>query len=111
EADVSEESQEQLEAPPPKRPVLAPGSEIPGVPPVEMRALLRSTTELLPETRQALNDIRRSLQRFDRLTPQVEQTLREYTELSRETRRVVIPEFLRSNQEVQVASRIFGRLS
>jgi phospholipid/cholesterol/gamma-HCH transport system substrate-binding protein len=101
----AEESEQEPEAGPgPRRRELQPGAELKGVPPT-------GTRELLPETRQVLNDIRRSLQRFDKLTPVMDETLREYRALARETRTTVIPDVRRASEEIQAASRTFGRLS
>jgi ABC-type transporter Mla subunit MlaD len=71
--------------------------------------LLNQTSELVPTAQDALNDIRKSMQRYERMAPQVEDTLREYRELAKSTREA-IPELRQTNQEILATSRNWGRL-
>jgi phospholipid/cholesterol/gamma-HCH transport system substrate-binding protein len=82
--------------------VLPPGSEIRGRVPIDVRALIREATEVVPSVQMSINQIRKSVERFERLAPIIEDTMREYTELARAMREIV-PEVRRTNEELRVA--------
>jgi phospholipid/cholesterol/gamma-HCH transport system substrate-binding protein len=86
-----------------------PGAELRGIPMPDAMTLLNQTSDLVPTAQDALNDIRKSMQRYERMAPQVEETLREYRELAKSAREAV-PELRQTNQEVLAASRNWGRL-
>jgi phospholipid/cholesterol/gamma-HCH transport system substrate-binding protein len=86
-----------------------PGAELRGVPMPDTMTLLNQTSELVPTAQDALNDIRKSMQRYERMAPQVEETLREYRDLAKSTRET-IPELRQTNQEILATSRNWGRL-
>jgi phospholipid/cholesterol/gamma-HCH transport system substrate-binding protein len=94
---------------PDDREPLPPGSEVAGVLGADTLALLNQTTELVPSTQQTLNEMRKSMQRFERMAPQLEDSIREYRDLARAAREM-IPELRRTNDEVQVTARNWGRL-
>jgi ABC-type transporter Mla subunit MlaD len=87
---------------PPTGKVLPPGSEIQGRVPLDVRALIREATEVVPSVQMSINQIRKSVERFERLAPVIEETMREYTELARALREIV-PEVRRTNEELRVA--------
>lgn len=82
--------------------VIPPGSEIKGRTPPDARALLRDATDVIPTVQLSIAQIQRSVERFERLAPVIEETMREYTELARAMREVV-PEIRRTNDELRVA--------
>src|SRR5579875_2348512 len=88
------------EGQPVDRSVLEPGSEIVSVRPANVNTLLSRATEVAPTAQDALNEIRRSLQRLERMSPLAEETMREYRDLAKDVRRS-IPDLQRTNQEVQ----------
>ncbi len=88
------------EGQPVDRSVLEPGSEIVGVRPANVNTLLSRATEVAPTAQDALNEIRRSLQRLERMSPLAEETMREYRDLAKDVRRA-IPNLERTNEEVQ----------
>jgi phospholipid/cholesterol/gamma-HCH transport system substrate-binding protein len=92
-----------------ERAPLEPGEELPGRQAPDAVSLLNQTSELVPSTQENLNEMRKSLQRFERLTPQMEEAIKEYRELARATRDT-IPELRRTNDELQVTARNWGRL-
>jgi len=94
---------------PEEREPLPPGSEVDGVLSADTLALLNQATELVPSTQQTLNEMRKSIQRFERMAPQLEDAVREYRDLARSTRET-IPELRRTNDEIQVTARNWGRL-
>jgi len=59
-----------------------------------------SVSDVLPTTQEALNDIRKAVQRYEKMAPLMEETAREYRDLARATREMV-PELRRTNDEVR----------
>ena len=88
-------------APVPTGKPIPPGSEIKGVVPPDVRQMLREASEVLPSAQMSLNQIRKSVERFERVAPILEDTLREYAELARAAREMV-PEVRRTNDDLQV---------
>jgi ABC-type transporter Mla subunit MlaD len=78
---------------------LEPGTELEGVRLATVSTLLSQASEVMPTTQEALNEIRRALQRLDRLTPAMEETAKEFRELAR-TSREVIPELRKTTSEI-----------
>jgi len=83
----------------PGKPV-PPGSEIKGRTPPNASNLLRDVTDIVPSAERSLNQIRESVQRFEKVAPVLEDTLREYAELGQALREVV-PEIRRTNEELR----------
>lgn len=103
-------AQAPAEPPPPAAPTpVPPGTVFRGMGQADMTTLLNRTSELVPSAQESLNQIQRTLQRYDRMAPLVEETLREYRELSRATREA-LPDLRRTNDEIQVTIRTWGRL-
>jgi phospholipid/cholesterol/gamma-HCH transport system substrate-binding protein len=89
-----------LDTPRPGNPV-PPGSEIHGRPPSDP---LGALTGIVPSAERSLNQIRRSVERFEKIAPVLEATLQEYAELGRALREVV-PEVRRTNDELRTDLR------
>ncbi len=88
-----------------------PGSELVGVRAATVNSLLKGASDVVPTTQETLSDIRKSIQRLERLaaryekmTPLVEETLREYRDLARAARNT-IPELQRTNNEIRELAR------
>jgi ABC-type transporter Mla subunit MlaD len=116
--------------PPPGRVPATPGTEFKGASQADIAALLQELAGLTPPARDAFTEMARTLERYEKLTPLVEETLREYRDLARaaqpavteyrelakETRqlakvaRETVPELRRTNDEIQVTARNWGRL-
>jgi ABC-type transporter Mla subunit MlaD len=77
-----------------------PGAELVGVRQPTVNTLLTEASEVLPTTQEALNDIRKAAQRYERMAPLLEETAREYRDLAKATREVV-PELRKTNDEVR----------
>jgi phospholipid/cholesterol/gamma-HCH transport system substrate-binding protein len=95
------------EGEPVDRGLVDPGAELVGVKAANVNTLLRRASEVVPNTQETLNDIRKSMQRLERLagrlekmTPLAEDTLREYRELARSARQT-IPDLRKTNTEYQ----------
>jgi phospholipid/cholesterol/gamma-HCH transport system substrate-binding protein len=97
------------DGPPLDQTPLNPGDQIPAGPSGDVRDILAQTQELVPSTQETLNEIRKSVQRFEKMAPQMEEAITEYKELAKAAREV-IPEFRRTNDEVQAAARNWGRV-
>jgi phospholipid/cholesterol/gamma-HCH transport system substrate-binding protein len=107
-----------------------PGEEFVAAEQPNVRAVLNQAAEVLPTTQAALNDMRKSMQRFEKMAPQLEETNREYQALARSTRELIpelrrtndeiaklakstnelVPELRRTNDEFQVTARNWGKL-
>jgi phospholipid/cholesterol/gamma-HCH transport system substrate-binding protein len=80
-----------------------PGSEIPGERPVNVNALLRGASEVVPTTQETLNDIRNTMKSFEKLQPEAERALVQYRLLGQELR-AALPELRKTNAEAQKLS-------
>lgn len=83
------------------------GAELVGVRAANVGTLLKGATDVVPTTQETLNDIRKSLQRLDKLAaraekaiPLAEETMREYRDLAKDVRKQV-PELAKTNSEVR----------
>jgi phospholipid/cholesterol/gamma-HCH transport system substrate-binding protein len=88
---------------------VAPGTELAGLTAADASTLLAQTSEMVPTTRETLDQMRRSMQRFEQMAPQMDDAFKEVRELARATREVV-PELRRTNDEILVTSRNWGKL-
>jgi ABC-type transporter Mla subunit MlaD len=86
--------------PPLDRSVVPPGATLPGEVVPSVSSLVSRASEVVPTTQDLMNDIRKSLQNIEKLTPEAEATLREYRELAKEARGVV-PEVKKTNAQIQ----------
>ena len=93
-----------------------PGEEMRGVRLASMNTLINQASAVVPTTQETLNEIRKSLQRFERLAPATEDALREYTRLAQETQKL-LPDVRKTNDqlrstasEAEVTARVYSRL-
>lgn len=84
-----------------------PGDEIPGVRAATVGTLLKGASEVVPTTQETLADIRKSIQRLEKLAARVEKsvplaedTMRAYRDLARRTQNS-IPELEKTNSQAQ----------
>jgi ABC-type transporter Mla subunit MlaD len=82
-----------------------PGSELAGVREPTINTLLAEASEVLPTTQEALNDIRKAAQRYEKMAPVLEETAREYRDLAKATREMV-PDVRKTNDEVREMARV-----
>ncbi len=114
------------------RGLVEPGSELVGIRAVNVGTLLSRASEVVPTTQETLNDMRKSMQRLEKLaarieklTPVAEETMREYTKLAKQAQKTLpaiektnnefgelarsarqtLPELQRTNEEVRELSR------
>jgi ABC-type transporter Mla subunit MlaD len=95
--------------PPPAQTRARPGTEFRGTTQADVAGILNVMSQLAPPARDAFQELTRSLERFDKMAPLLEDTLREYRDLARTTRPLV-PDLGRTNDELQIAARNWGRL-
>jgi phospholipid/cholesterol/gamma-HCH transport system substrate-binding protein len=88
---------------------IPPGTELAGSLGQDVRALLNQTSELVPSTQETLNDIRKSIQSFEKLAPQLSDAIKEYQELAKATHDL-LPELKKTNEEILVTSRNWGKV-
>jgi ABC-type transporter Mla subunit MlaD len=113
------------------------GAELVGGVQADVPTLLNQTSTMVPSAQEALVEIKTTLQRFEKVAPLVEEALKQYTELGKtlnaagpdfrdtlknvkdavpevralvKTARELEPELRRTNEEVQVAIRNWGRV-
>jgi phospholipid/cholesterol/gamma-HCH transport system substrate-binding protein len=89
-------------APPPagQGKVLPPGAEIRGRAPPDARQLIQEATDVIPSVQTSINQISKSVARFEKLGPVLEDALREYADLGRALNEAV-PEIRRTNDEIR----------
>ncbi len=86
-----------------------PGSTLEGVSPVDAHVLVQKTGELMPPAQEALVEMKKVFQKLDKLTPLMEDTLKDFRELSKTTR-ATIPDLKKTNEEFQITARQWGKL-
>lgn len=86
---------QRTDVPPGERPALGSDEELVGDRQSDVQTLLTQTSDLVPSTERALNDMRKSLQRYERMAPDVENTVKEIR---------------RTNEELQVTVRNWGKV-
>lgn len=85
------------------------GSDIIGQVPTDAQALLNQADKLLPNTEQAVRELGKAAEAFNKIAPDFSQAVREVRDLSRATRET-IPDLRKTNDEALVALRNWGRL-
>jgi phospholipid/cholesterol/gamma-HCH transport system substrate-binding protein len=100
--------QQGTEGQPPDRSPLAPGAEIVGVRQASIGSLLGQASEVVPSTQEALNEMRKSLQRLERMSPLTEDTLKEYRDLAHQLNQAM-PDLRQTNTEIQKLARDVDR--
>lgn len=86
-----------------------PGTEFQGQRQPDVANVIKAMSTLVEPTQESLALIRQSLQRLEKTAPLAEDTLREYRDLARETRRG-LPDLRRTNDEINVTARNWGKL-
>src|SRR5207253_1371065 len=94
---------------PEDRTPVEPGEEFQGAKQSDFQTLLTQTSDLVPTTQQALNDMRTSMKRYERMAPQIEETAKEIANLSKALREMS-PDFRRTNDELRITAINWGRV-
>lgn len=77
-----------------------PGSTLDGVVRSDANSVVQEAGKLVSPAEKVLNDIRKTLNRFEKMTPLVEETLREYRDLAKAAR-TAIPDFQSAGKEIE----------
>jgi phospholipid/cholesterol/gamma-HCH transport system substrate-binding protein len=91
--------------PPPDRSRVPPGTEMAGIRTVSVNTLISRASEVVPTTQETLNDMRKSLQKLEKMTPLMEDTLRVYRDLGQDMRGVV-PDLNKTNREIGELAKV-----
>jgi len=93
-----------------------PGEVLVGARLANVSTLLAQASQVVPTTQETLDQMRKSLQRFEKLAPQMEDAIKEYTKLGQSLNKT-IPNVDKTNQqlldtarEIEVTARNWGRL-
>lgn len=102
---------------------IEPNTELIGGSQADVATLLNQTSDVVPNAQEALIEIRKTLSRYEKMAPLVEETLKEYRDLGKAAREVApeirelakaaregIPDLRRTNDEMQVTIRNWGKL-
>lgn len=85
-----------------------PGSTLEGTVQADAGTLVQKTTDVVGPARDTMEEFRKFMKTMDKMTPLMEGTFKEYQELGKAARKIV-PEFQRTNEELQVASRNWSK--
>jgi phospholipid/cholesterol/gamma-HCH transport system substrate-binding protein len=88
------------EKPPDRGPPVEPGAELEGVREATVNTLLNQASDVVPTTQEALNDIRKSVQRFEKMAPLMEEAVKEHRDAAKAIREMT-PELRKTNDEVR----------
>lgn len=87
------------EQPPLSHDPIAPGSLLQGKRQPTVGSLVSQASEVVPNTQELLNDIRKSLQSVEKLAPLTEDAIKEYRDLAKAANKS-FPQFLKTNDEI-----------
>ncbi len=94
----------------PDRSPVSPDVVLNGVRAGNVSSLISRASEVVPTTQDTLNDIRKSMQRIEKMTPLVEDTFREYRDLGRSLNNSV-PDLRRTNDDVDKLAKSVDKLA
>jgi phospholipid/cholesterol/gamma-HCH transport system substrate-binding protein len=94
----------------PDRSPVSPDVVLNGVRAGNVSSLISRASEVVPTTQDTLNDIRKSMQRIEKMTPLVEDTFREYRDLGRSLNNSV-PDLRRTNDDVDKLAKSADKLA
>ena len=95
---------------PPDRAPVSPDVVLNGVRAGNVSSLISRASEVVPTTQDTLNDIRKSIQRIEKMTPLVEDTFREYRDLGRSLNNSV-PDLRRTNDDIDKFAKSADKLA
>jgi phospholipid/cholesterol/gamma-HCH transport system substrate-binding protein len=86
-----------------------PGATLDGKVRADAGSLVQQTAEVMPPAKQALEEAKKTIEHYDKLTPLLQEVLKEYRELGKTTRGA-FPDFRRTNEELQLAARNWSKV-
>ena len=94
---------------PPDTTPVEPGAVLTGRPQPDAGDIAKEVARVMPTAEETLASMQKVFNSLDRMTPLVEQSLRELRDVAKETR-ATIPELRRTSDELQVAARNWGKV-
>ncbi|MSR32934.1 MAG: MCE family protein [Gemmataceae bacterium] len=85
------------------------GSTVKGVRAPNVASLLTTASDIVPTTQETLNEMRKSMERLEKLGPKVEEALNEFTTLAKKGQEVV-PEVKKTLEEYSALARQYQRV-
>jgi ABC-type transporter Mla subunit MlaD len=95
--------------PPPQRVPAKPGTVFSGESQPNVGSVLQELSRMSGPAQAALNEMQKVLDRFQKMMPLMEETLRVYRDLARDTNKT-LPDVRRTNDEIQVTARNWSKL-
>ena len=86
-----------------------PGAVLQGVTPADAGALMQRTADLVQPAREAVLEIRKVFQSIGKMTPVVEETLKDFREIGKMAKQVG-PDLQKASEEIQVTARVWGKV-
>jgi phospholipid/cholesterol/gamma-HCH transport system substrate-binding protein len=86
-----------------------PGAVLRGVTPADAGTLMQRTADLVQPAQEAVIEIRKVFQSIGKMTPIVEETLKDFREIGKMAKQVG-PELQKASEEIQVTSRVWGKV-
>jgi phospholipid/cholesterol/gamma-HCH transport system substrate-binding protein len=86
-----------------------PGAVLQGVTPADAGALMQRTADLVEPAREAVLEIRKVFQSIGKMTPVVEETLKDFREIGKMAKQVG-PDLQKASEEIQVTARVWGKV-
>ncbi len=86
-----------------------PGAVLQGVTPLDAGALVQRTADLVQPAQEAVLEIRKVFQSINKLTPIVEETLKDFREIGKMAKQVG-PDLQKASEEIQVTARVWGKV-
>jgi phospholipid/cholesterol/gamma-HCH transport system substrate-binding protein len=96
--------------------LVEPGETLQGARLANVSTLLAQASQVVPTTQETLAQMQKSLQRFERLTPQMEEAFREYTRLAQSVNKTIPDvqktnaQLLKTSEEIEITARNWGKL-
>jgi phospholipid/cholesterol/gamma-HCH transport system substrate-binding protein len=86
-----------------------PGAVLQGVTPADAGTLMQRTADLVQPAQEAVLEIRKVFQSIGKMTPVVEETLKDFREIGKMAKQVG-PELQKASEEIQVTARVWGKV-
>jgi phospholipid/cholesterol/gamma-HCH transport system substrate-binding protein len=86
-----------------------PGAVLQGVTPLDAGTLIQKTADLVQPAQEAVLEIRKVFQSINKMTPVVEETLKDFREIGKMAKQVG-PDLQKASEEIQVTARVWGKV-
>lgn len=86
-----------------------PGAVLQGVTPLDAGSLVQRTADLVTPAQEAVLEIKKVFQSIGKMTPVVEETLKDFREIGKMVKQVG-PDLQKASEEIQVTARVWGKV-